>query len=287
MNKRVVASLLTLSSHAKINLYIDVLYKRGDGYHQVEMIMQKLLCHDLLTMEKADEIIISCSDLAIPTDQTNLVHKAIGIVAKDYPEVKGLSVAIEKMIPAEAGLAGGSSNAATAIEGISKLYDLQLSKEQMAFYGQQVGSDVSFFFYGATSLATGRGEIIRDLVGLPPLYVVLLKPAEGLSTAEVYKNLVIADSPQSASAMAEAISEGNVSFVAENLYNKLEDSSFELLPPLRKIKETLVADNPASLMSGSGSTFFSLFTNKEDALTFMEKHRNSFDFCTMTRFLEE
>lgn len=275
--------MLTLKAYAKVNLFIDVLFKRSDGYHQVEMVMQKLDSCDILHLQKAKGIKITCNDPKIPLDHNNLVHKAVTMLMADYPQITGVSVDLEKNIPAEAGLAGGSSDAAETIRGLSLLYDLHLSNEQMAAYGSRIGSDVSFFFYGSTCLATGRGEIIRELPELPPLYVVLLKPAQGLSTAAVYQNLVPGKQEGAGQRMVQAIIEKNVPLVMGSLYNKLEESSFQLMPALLEKKQKLLKDNLATLMSGSGSAFFSLFTNIEEAEQFLAKHAKNYQFSEITR----
>ena len=279
--------MIILKAHAKINLFINVLGKREDGFHELEMIMQMLDLHDIVRLEKADSIEISCSDPRIPLDSRNVVHKAVSLIAGDYPEVRGAHIHIEKNIPSEAGLAGGSSDAAAVIRGISELYGLNLGIEKMEQYGQQIGSDVNFFFRGPTSFASGRGELIRDIKPLPPLYVVLLKPSAGLSTAEVYRNLGSPQKHKDIEHLINAINCEDIPFLLRNLYNGLEESSFRLLPFLKEIKERMVSENPFSLMSGSGTTFFSLFFEKNEAKRFLNKFEDQFEFSVLTEFLQK
>lgn len=274
---------IELTSPAKINLYLDALSKRADGYHNLEMIMQKISLQDKIFIEKAQGKFISCTDNKIPTDSRNIVYKAVELIQAEYPQVRGAKIHIEKNIPSQAGLAGGSSNGATVIKGISKLYELNLSLEEMCKYGQQLGSDVNFFFYGPTCHVSGRGEIIKELPSLPSLPVVLLKPSKGLSTKSVYKNLQIGDSKDSRE-IIERVNSGDISFILNNLYNKLEEASFALVPTLKDIKEDLLNGNPCSLMSGSGTTFFSVFTDKEEAEKFFNNFKYKFDFSELTHF---
>ncbi len=277
--------MIQLLSPGKINLYLDVISKRDDGYHNLEMIMQKIALSDVLTIEKAKNILISCSDKKIPTDSRNIVYKAVELIAADYPEVAGARINIEKHIPTEAGLAGGSSNAATTIYGLSQLYDLNLSVKQMCFYGEKLGSDVNFFFFGSTCHVSGKGEIIKELPSLPKLPVLLFKPEIGLSAGVVYKNLKL-DKTGGSSYRIDDIVQGviseNVPFVLNNLYNKLEESSFSLIPELEEIKKELIKENPYSLMSGSGTTFFSIFTDINKAKESYNKFKDRFHFQALT-----
>lgn len=279
MNKKI-----ELRSPAKINLYLDVISKRDDGYHNLEMIMQKIALHDEIFLEKASGIFITCTDKEIPTDKDNIVYKAIELIRADYPQVVGAKIHIKKNIPSKAGLAGGSSNGATVIKGISQLYDLNLSLEEMCTYGEKLGSDVNFFFYGPTCHVSGRGEVIKELSPLPPLSLVLLKPEEGLSAGIVYKNLVMQDT-KDIKKIVEATNSGDIPFILNNLYNELEESAFFLLPDLKDIKKDLLKENPSSLMSGSGTTFFSLFTKEEAANKFLREFKDRFSFSVLTFFI--
>lgn len=274
---------LELISPGKINLYLDVLSKREDGYHNLEMIMQKIALHDKIFIEKNQGILISCTDKRIPIDSRNIVYKAVELIKADHPQVIGAKIHIEKNIPSQAGLAGGSSNGAAVIKAISQLYDLNLSLEEMCKYGEKLGSDVNFFFYGPTCHVSGKGEIIKEIPPLPPLPVVLIKPKAGLSAGSVYKNLILKDR-RDVNELINKANSGDISFILKNLYNKLEESSFALLPELKEIKKDLIKKNPHSLMSGSGTTFFSVFNKIEEAEKFFNDFKYKFNFTKLTFF---
>lgn len=274
---------LELISPGKINLYLDVLSKREDGYHNLEMIMQKIALHDKIFIEKNQGILISCTDKRIPIDSRNIVYKAVELIKADHPQVIGAKIHIEKNIPSQAGLAGGSSNGAAVIKAISQLYDLNLSLEEMCKYGEKLGSDVNFFFYGPTCHVFGKGEIIKEIPPLPPLPVVLIKPKAGLSAGSVYKNLILKDR-RDVNELINKANSGDISFILKNLYNKLEESSFALLPELKEIKKDLIKKNPHSLMSGSGTTFFSVFNKIEEAEKFFNDFKYKFNFTKLTFF---
>lgn len=277
---------IEIISPAKINLYLDVVSKRDDGYHNLEMVMQKLDLHDTITIEKNIGISITCTDEKIPLDNRNLAWKAASLVMEDYPEVSGAKIHIEKNIPSEAGLAGGSSNGAAVIEGLSRLWKLNLSREKMCAYGQQLGSDVNFFFFGPTCYVSGKGDIIQELPPLPSLPMVLLKPQQGLSAGAVYKNLKLEKNENKIQPFLDAVACEDIPFILNNLYNKLEESSFQLLPSLEAIKDEMRKANPYSLMSGSGTTFFAIFTDISNAEDFYKKFQYKFHFSTLTAFLK-
>lgn len=277
---------IEIISPAKINLYLDVVSKRDDGYHNLEMVMQKLDLHDTITIEKHIGISITCTNEKIPLDNRNLAWKAASLVMEDYPEVSGAKIHIEKNIPSEAGLAGGSSNGAAVIEGLSRLWKLNLSREKMCAYGQQLGSDVNFFFFGPTCYVSGKGDIIQELPPLPSLPMVLLKPQQGLSAGAVYKNLKLEKNENKIQPFLDAVACEDIPFILNNLYNKLEESSFQLLPSLEAIKDEMRKANPYSLMSGSGTTFFAIFTDINNAEDFYKKFQYKFHFSTLTAFLK-
>ncbi len=285
---------IQIYSPAKINLYLDVISKRDDGYHNLEMIMQKIALFDTLTIEKAQGISITCNDEKIPTDSRNIVYKATELIAGDYPQVSGARIHIEKQIPSEAGLAGGSSNGASAIIALSHIYNLNLTREEMCHYGEKLGSDVNFFFFGPTCHVSGRGEIIKELPSLPALPIVLLKPEAGLSAGEVYKNLNLQNQvvnenqkkPVDIEKILESVACEDIPFILNNLYNKLEESSFKLNSDLEKIKNEMIKENPYSLMSGSGTTFFSLFKDNHEAQNFYKKFQDKFYFSALTTLLK-
>ncbi|KZO00957.1 4-(cytidine 5'-diphospho)-2-C-methyl-D-erythritol kinase [Pseudobacillus badius] len=253
---------IMMKAPAKINLTLDVLHKRADGYHEVEMIMTTVDLADRIELEplKKDEIKIISHNRFVPDDKRNLAYQAAMLLKERYGIRSGVSIGIEKVIPVAAGLAGGSSDAAATLKGLNKLWNLGLSLDELAEIGAEIGSDVSFCVYGGTALATGRGEKIQHLPAPPNCWVVLAKPTIGVSTAEVYKNLKINGlrHPDTRAMMA-AIETKNYDEMCAHLGNVLESVTLKLYPEVAQIKEQMErfgAD--AVLMSGSGPTVFGL-----------------------------
>jgi 4-diphosphocytidyl-2-C-methyl-D-erythritol kinase len=247
---------------AKINLSLDVLHKRPDGYHEVEMVMTTIDLADRIELSLLDEdrIVIQSHNRFVPDDQRNLAYQAAHLLKERFQVKKGVVIGIEKTIPVAAGLAGGSSDAAATLRGLNKLWNLGLNLDELAVLGAEIGSDVSFCVYGGTALATGRGEIIKQLPAPPTCWIVLAKPFIGVSTAEVYRRLNV-DKVQHppTKEMISAIEKGDFNQVCSSVGNVLEDVTLSLYPEVAQIKDQMKrfgAD--AVLMSGSGPTVFSL-----------------------------
>ncbi|WNS80815.1 4-(cytidine 5'-diphospho)-2-C-methyl-D-erythritol kinase [Domibacillus sp. DTU_2020_1001157_1_SI_ALB_TIR_016] len=253
---------LMIKAPAKINLTLDVLHKRPDGYHEVEMIMTTVDLADRLELESLNknEIRIISHNRFVPDDSRNLAYQAARLLKDRYGIKKGVSIQIDKIIPVAAGLAGGSSDAAAALKGLNQLWGLGLSLDELAEIGAEIGSDVSFCVYGGTALATGRGEKIEHLPAPPNCWVVLAKPTIGVSTGEVYKNLKLDRMKRpDTRAMIDAIKESNYEKMCRNMGNVLESVTLHAHPEVALIKEQMIrfgAD--AVLMSGSGPTVFGL-----------------------------
>ncbi|GAA0353411.1 4-(cytidine 5'-diphospho)-2-C-methyl-D-erythritol kinase [Bacillus horti] len=252
---------------AKINLTLDVLHKRDDGYHEVEMVMTTIDLADQLhfTLREDKKIILDCSASYVPTDQRNLVYQVAKLLQERFGVEQGVSVYIEKNIPVAAGLAGGSSDAAMAIKGLNELWKLNLSIEQMAEIGAEIGSDVPFCIYGGTALATGRGEIIHPLPSPPPFWVILAKPPIGVSTGNIYRKLKASEITEhpNTERMIEAIKEKDFPTMAATLGNVLEEVTLKEHPQVQRIKERMQKDGADGvLMSGSGPTVYAI-TQKE------------------------
>ncbi|WP_026582991.1 4-(cytidine 5'-diphospho)-2-C-methyl-D-erythritol kinase [Bacillus sp. J33] len=247
---------------AKINLSLDVLHKREDGYHEVEMIMTTIDLADRLELTLLDknEIKIISHNRFVPDDQRNLAYQAAHLLKERFQVQKGVAITIEKTIPVAAGLAGGSSDAAATLRGLNKLWNLGLSMDELAEIGAEIGSDVSFCVYGGTALAKGRGEVIKELPAPPTCWVILAKPFIGVSTADVYKRLDVSRVKHpNTNGMIEAIHNGSYEGVCSNLGNVLEDVTLQMHPEVAQIKDQMKrfgAD--AVLMSGSGPTVFGL-----------------------------
>lgn len=253
---------LHVKAPAKINLSLDVLHKRPDGYHEVEMVMTTIDLADRIELKelRQDEIRIDSHNRFVPDDHRNLAFQAAKLLKETYHIKKGVSISIDKAIPVAAGLAGGSSDAAAVLKGLNQMWQLGLSLEELADLGSQIGSDVSFCVFGGTALATGRGEKITPLPTPPNCWVVLAKPQIGVSTAEVYRNLKLEEVRHpNTKAMIEAIVEQNYEKVCQNVGNVLESVTLKMHKEVAQIKEQMIRSGAdAVLMSGSGPTVFAL-----------------------------
>lgn len=247
---------------AKINLSLDVLHKRKDGFHEVEMIMTTIDLADRVELVEIStgEIRIVSHNRFVPDDQRNLAYQAAKLLKDRFNIKKGISISITKTIPVAAGLAGGSSDAAATLRGLNRLWNLGLSLDQLAELGAEIGSDVSFCVYGGTALATGRGEIIHHIDPPPHCWVVLAKPTIGVSTADVYRNLKINSvTHPDVDGMIEAIKTSDYIQICNLMGNVLENVTLDMYPEVANIKDQMKrfgAD--AVLMSGSGPTVFGL-----------------------------
>jgi 4-diphosphocytidyl-2-C-methyl-D-erythritol kinase len=253
--------MLYVKAPAKINLTLDVLHKRPDQYHEIEMIMTTVDLADRIGLKATESgIYIESADRFVPNDSRNLAYQAAQLLKDTYNIKSGVIISLDKQIPVAAGLAGGSSDAAATLKGLNQLWQLNLSLDELAELGAKIGSDVSFCVYGGTALAKGRGEIIQELPAPPNCWVILAKPTIGVSTAEVYgafdaKN---AEHPNTKE-MIDALAQGDYNAMCANLGNALESVTLKLYPEVAQIKEQMKkfgAD--AVLMSGSGPTVFGL-----------------------------
>lgn len=262
--------MITIRANAKINLTLDVLHKRADGYHEVEMIMQGIELADILKLEEkqTDDITIKGNVPHLPCDHRNLAYQAAMLIKDTCKVEKGVHIFIEKNIPMSAGLAGGSTDAAGVLLGLNDLWDLQLPLAELEKLGAKLGSDVPFCLQSGTMLATGRGEILEPLPSLPPCYVVLAKPRFGVSTAWVYGRYgsrAVESHPDTAGVIS-ALGERDLSGVASRLSNVLESVTMAEYPLIKKLKECMMQHGAmASLMSGSGPTVFGLAKDKAGA----------------------
>ena len=266
-------TLLTLSANAKINLTLDILGTREDGYHEVAMIMQEISLHDTLSMGKINQgisltIAIEGQQGTLPADESNLCWKAAALVQKEYNLQEGVEIHLIKRIPMAAGLAGGSADAAAVLKGMNHLFRLGMTEARLCELGARLGSDIPFCIMGGTMLATGRGEILTRLPSFPRFSVVLAKPPVGVSTAWAYKTYDAGyDGPHPDNeAMLEAIHGGDAHKAASLLCNVLEGVTETEHPVIADYKRLMMEHGAmASMMSGSGPTVFGLVREKQQA----------------------
>ena len=260
---------LKIKAYAKINLTLDVLGKRADGYHELETIMQTIDLADVLTFKEISQgIQIISTSPEIPTDERNLAYQAAMLIMERGKINKGIQITLEKNIPVAAGLAGGSTDAAATLTGLNDFWGLGISMEELWGMAAKLGSDVAFCLQGGTCLAKGRGEILESLASPPPLWLVLLKPPVAVSTAKVYQGLILdqVKARPDNSAMIKALQRGSLEEIAENLINVLETVTLRMHPALIEIKEQMKSLGASGvLMSGSGPTIFALTSTREKA----------------------
>ena len=263
---------IELKSRAKINLSIDVLGKREDGYHLVEMIMQTIDLYDIIkiTENKINEININSNSLDIPLNKNNIVYKAEKVLKDKFNIKNGLDIFIEKNIPVAAGMAGGSCNAAAVLVGLNKLWNLNLSEKELQEIGLTLGADVPFCISGNAALAQGIGEELTYIKGLSKdTSILVCKPNLFVSTKDVYQGLDlenIKDRPDN-ELLIKCLEKGNIKLLSENMVNVLETVTSKMHNEIADIEKIMLDNNAlGSMMSGSGPTVFGLFEKEEDAL---------------------
>ena len=280
---------MELLAYAKINLSLDVIRKRDDGYHELEMIMQSIELHDIVHIETAAVgISVSSDSKWVPSDMDNIAGKAALLITGKYGIKDGLKIYIKKNIPVAAGLAGGSTNAAVVLKGINDLFSLGMGNTELMAMGKQIGADVPFCMAGGTMLAEGTGEKLTALAGFSGVNLVLLKPKIGVSTAWVYKNLdvgKIVNRPDT-QMLISALAKADVGKVAVNMKNVLEGVTIPKYKVVQEAKDRLVKlGSSGSMMSGSGPAVFGIFTDRRKAEQAYEAAEDSrWDrFLTFTR----
>ncbi|MCI8408544.1 MAG: 4-(cytidine 5'-diphospho)-2-C-methyl-D-erythritol kinase [Lachnospiraceae bacterium] len=268
---------LTRKAYGKLNLSLDIVGKRSDGYHLVRMIMQTVNLYDVLEFRKTKEpgIVLTTNRSDLPTNQNNLIYRAAALLMEKYSIQEGVRIHLKKHIPVAAGMAGGSADCAAALSGINTLFSLGLSTEELMTFGISLGADVPYCLLGGTALSEGIGEILTPLPDVPPCKVLLVKPDIDISTKWVYTTLdwkSLTYHPD-IDGMISSLHAGNLTGISKRLSNVLESVTIPAYPIIQSIKETMLelgANN--SLMSGSGSTVFGLYTNETLA-------RNAYQKC--------
>ena len=259
--------MLKLCSYGKINLFLDVEGKLQNGYHLIKSVMQSVDICDEVVLNPLNEnkVIIECSDISIPVNEKNTCYKAAMLIKKAFCINSGVHICINKTIPAEAGLAGGSGNGATVIRGLNAMWELNLTDEEMCGLGMQIGADIPFCIMGGTYLAEGMGEKLTKLNDFEWDNILIIKPEFSMSTAFVYSSL----SPDcynsySENEILEHISSCNHEQTALSVSNTLEKVVEKYHPEINRIKELMLKSGAiSSVMTGSGSAIFAFFKDRE------------------------
>lgn len=282
---------IELKARAKINLSLDIVAKRPDGYHDVKMIMQTIELHDKVFLEETDGAVeVECNSRWVPSGNENIAFKAAELLRSRCGLTKGVKIKIIKKIPVAAGLAGGSTDAAAVLKGMNELFSLGLEESELMAAGKQVGADVPYCVKGGTMLAEGIGELLTELHPLPRTCILLVKPRIGVSTAWVYKNLElekIIDRPDT-DMLIRAIADRRVDILAGNMKNVLETVTAKKHDVIREIKQRLLELGAAgSMMSGSGPSVFGIFADRKAAETAFEAMKSGRWDCFLTETICE
>lgn len=279
---------LKLFAKAKINLSLDVIRKRQDGYHDLKMIMQTIDLKDEIFISKIDNdnIEVSCSNVLLPQGEANIAWKAANLFREKYNIVEGIKIHIIKNIPSAAGLAGGSTDAAAVLRGMTELFNIKTSDSELAKIGLKVGADVPYCIYGGTKLAEGVGEILSTLHDFEGIDLVLIKPKFDVSTPWVFKNYSIGYDGKrpNTEKLIDSISSGDVKSVAKNMINVLESVTVKAYPEIEEIKRKLLENGAlGAMMSGSGPTVFGIFQNQRKAIVAINKFESDIYECILTK----
>ena len=273
---------IRLKALAKINLGLDVLRRKEDGYHEVKMIMQTINLHDQIHMRKIeeDEIRIRTNLYYLPNNENNLAYKAAKMLKDEFHIPGGVFINLKKEIPVAAGMAGGSSDAAAVLFGMNKMYELKLSMQELMDRGVKLGADVPYCIMRGTALAEGIGEKLTKLPAMPKCHILIAKPPINVSTKFVYENLHANDmKPEDhppVDAQVEALKEGDLEKLVANMGNVLERVTVPEYPVINEIKQLMLdAGALGSMMSGSGPTVFGIFTSYTKAKEAYEKIEQS------------
>ena len=259
---------MRLRAFAKINLGLDILRKREDGYHEVRMIMQTIQMYDVLEMKKVKKpgISLSVNYPYIPSDERNLVYKAAKLLMDEFQVKEGVDIRLEKFIPVAAGMAGGSSDAAAAMVGMNHLFKLGLSEKDLMDRAVNIGADVPYCIMRGTALAEGIGEKLTRIAQVPDCYVLIGKPGIGVSTKTAYESLQL-DKIQShpdIDGMIRDIENGNLLAMTDKMGNVFESGIIGKYPVIGEIKDLMEANGALkAMMSGSGPTVFGIFDDRE------------------------
>lgn len=253
---------MLIRSYAKINLFLKVLNKRKDGYHNIESLMTHINLYDLLKVKKSRVFRITCNDTNIPIDENNIITKTFSLIRKKYNLDLLVDVSLYKNIPSGAGLGGGSSNAAAFLQIVDKLFKLNMSFDEKIEIMSEVGSDTVFFLYSQPAFVRGRGEVVDKLVVLPSFYILLVKPAITVSTSMIYSDKNLTLTPyNTVSNMHSVLDYGDILNVADN---DLQNVVFERYPETGMIRNKMLAFSAdKALLSGSGATVYGIYSSKK------------------------
>lgn len=281
-----LGDVMIKNAYAKINLILDVIEKRDDGYHNIDGIMQMVDLYDTVKVEVSDKFEILCNNPKVPNDERNLVYKAFNIMKEEFSFKENFKIEIEKNIPLCAGIAGGSSNCAVVIECINEILNLNLGLDEMKKIGRKIGADVPYMLTGGTARTRGIGDEIELLSEIPNTRILIVNNGVEISTPYVYSNIKISGNNSRVEEIINYYKAKKYEKFFLNLYNVMEEVSIAYCEEIGYIKEKMLkygAKN--SIMSGSGPTVFGIFDNDEAFerayLFFKSKYENTFKTFTI------
>jgi len=278
---------MLVKAYGKINISLDIIGKREDGYHLLKMIMQNVDLYDSMSFQKCNKgINISCNKPYIPTDDKNLVYKAAKLFMDTYNIREGINIYLKKNIPVAAGMAGGSSDAAAVFRTLRQIFEVDATDNELMKLGVKIGADVPFCIIGGTALCEGIGEIITPLKPFKNHILVLVKPNFGVSTKEVFKNLDISKvfKHPDTEALIRAMQQEKLADVCKGMRNLLENVTLRKYPVLKRIKEDIIKMGAiGSMMSGSGPTIFAFFDDMLKAQKCYDKFKTQYKEVYITR----
>lgn len=278
---------MLLKAYAKINISLDIIGKRRDGYHLLEMIMQNIDLYDVIDIKKAESgIKLSCNKLYVPNDERNLAYKAAKLFIDEYGIKSGVEIGIIKNIPVAAGLAGGSTDAAAVLRGMRTLFLPEISDRDLMKLGLKLGADVPYCILGGTALCKGIGEVVIPLKPFKNYILVLVKPNFGVSTKEVYLNFDINKMKKhpETEILINTMNDNDLITVGKKLKNVLENVTLKKHGDLKKIKDQMMEmGSCGSLMSGSGPSVYGFFQDMLTAQRCFEKFKKNYDEVFITR----
>lgn len=269
---RTVAGVVEVLAPAKLNLFLEVLGKRADGYHEIESLMVAVDLYDVLsfTADPSGAVSLWCDDPSLPVGEENLVVAAARRLQSRAGRRLGARIELRKSIPVQAGLAGGSSDAAATLAGLDRLWNLGTPPDQLQRLASEIGSDVAFFLQNSpAAVCRGRGELVEEAALPQALNFVLICPHVGVSTAEVYRSVRPPDGPRSIDPVLDALVHDDPHALGERLFNRLQPVAEAIRPELTRVRDALAGFSPpfdGSLMSGSGSAYFGLCRDRASAL---------------------
>jgi 4-diphosphocytidyl-2-C-methyl-D-erythritol kinase len=278
---------MKIKAYAKINIALDVVGKREDGYHLLRMIMQGIDLYDTIIIDKIDSgIKLKCNKHYVPTDERNLAYKAAKLFIENYSINQGVEIDLVKNIPVSAGLAGGSTDAAGVLKLMNKIFDINASEEELKALGLKLGADVPYCISGGTALCEGIGEKITQLKPFKDKILVLIKPPFGVSTREVYKefNLSKVIFHPKIEELMKAMEKDDIYFVANNMKNLLENVTLKKHRTITSIKEEVKLNGSiGTMMSGSGPTVFAFFDDMLKAQMCYDNMKKKYKDVFITR----